>query len=371
MRAGSTGDAYGEPDALAGIARLVRDARQAESFSRALVWRSLETIRSLESRVRQLDGRLVAGERHTPDLRAEQDQLREWLCRAEAQLKRATADKKRAHRLRQAAEQRAENWAHRYARTGPVAPRTPDAPVSRRTHTPPPLPYGTFPGGYHEVLRAIAGDLDDNARELGRLGELLRAKRGKRLAAVLLGLVAVMASVAVVVFGKTPFLPRPGHSEARGPTPRASAFPSTSAVPPKPPARTPSRAPQGPGPEGHDGKAPPPSPDPSPTAPPKKSTPRPPAPPETTAPHETPGHVAGEIFIVRGHHNEMNVNLTGFEPGKDVTIHAYSDDGPYDQRTFTIRPDGTREFGAFPMGAPGRYWVEALGVRSNVISWTG
>lgn len=71
----------------------------------------------------------------------------------------------------------------------------------------------------------------------------------------------------------------------------------------------------------------------------------------------------------------MNVNMSGLAPGQDVTIYAYTDtdstDGPYGTRVHTVKDDGRREFGAFPMEAPGRYWVVAEGVRSNEINWKG
>jgi serine/threonine protein kinase len=81
------------------------------------------------------------------------------------------------------------------------------------------------------------------------------------------------------------------------------------------------------------------------------------------------------IIIDRGHGNEMNINMAGFGPGKDVTIYAYTDtdatNGSYDQKIMTIDADGKREFGAFPMDAYGQYWVVAEGVESNRYDWAG
>ncbi|MER7050168.1 hypothetical protein [Streptomyces jumonjinensis] len=359
------------------------DANDAERFSTALVWRLLEAIDSLETRLRQLDGRLTPGEEGLRDIRAERGRLRERLRLAETELKRARADKKRANRLRQAAERRAENWARRHARTERTAPNPTEAPIRPRKRTVPSLPSlpsRAFPGEGDEVLRLITVDLDVSAEELDRLGEVLGVNRGRNPAAVLLGVLVVMVVVAVVVGTLIPL--RPDHQNVRKPTTRqgdglsASKSHSASVTPAKTPPRLPSRTPSGlESPSEKTTPTPRPSPSPSPSESSRKPAPRPPAPRETASTSATADQASREIFIVRGHGNEMNVNLTGFEPDEDVTIYAYTDtddtDGPYDRRTHTIRADGTREFGAFPMEAPGRYWVVALGVTSNVVVWTG
>ncbi|MFE3020640.1 hypothetical protein [Streptomyces sp. NPDC059256] len=354
------------------------DANDAERFSTTLVWKLLEAIDSLESQLRGLDDGPVPSTRGLRTVQLERNQLRQRLRRAESQLRRARADKKRANRLRHAAEQRAEKWALEHARTGQV----PRATVHRPRLIEPALPSSPFGGDHDEVLRIIAWELDANARELGRLRGLLRAGRRKRRAALLIAAV-ITTVIAIALVVSVPFSAEPGRQGIRAPTTgpadglTTTMSRSASTTPPQAPPRRPARpqdnkaSTDGPASEATDS----PRPSSSPAAPSRKSTPRRPVPRGTPSTSAQSNRPSSKIFIVRGHRNEMNVNMTGFEPDEDIMIYAYTDtdttDGPYDQRIHTIDADGTREFGAFPMEAPGRYWVVASGVKSNVIAWTG
>ncbi|WP_329026354.1 hypothetical protein [Streptomyces sp. NBC_00690] len=380
QQARDTGDAYAGPGGFAnsGIVQLVLDANDAERFSTTLVWKLLEAIDSLESQLRGLDDGPVPSTRGLRSVQLERNHLRKRRRRAESQLRRARADKKRANRLRHAAEQWAEKWALEHARTG----RVPRATVQRQRLIEPTLPSRAFGGDHDEVLRAIALELDANARELGRLRRLLRAGQRKPRTALLIALL-ITTVVAIALVVSMPFSAEPGRRGIRAPaTGPADGLTTTmsrsaSTTPPQAPPRRPSRAPDNkastdsPASEALDS----PRPSSSPAASSRKSIPRRPVPRETPSTSAQTNRPSSKIFIVRGHRNEMNVNMTGFEPDEDVMIYAYTDtdttDGPYDQRIHTIDADGTREFGAFPMEAPGRYWVVASGVKSNVIAWAG
>ncbi|MEU5397745.1 hypothetical protein ABZ348_00395 [Streptomyces sp. NPDC005963] len=378
LHATDTGSAYAGPGGFAntGIVQLVMDANAAEHFSTALVWRLLKAIDSLESHLRRLDDGPLAPTRDIRTVQAERTRLRKRLRLAEAQLRRAKADKKRANQLRKSAEQRAEKWALRHARTGQV----PQAPAHRQRLIEP-APSPRVQGDDHgELLRDIAHDLDRNARELGRLRGLLRAGRRNRPVTVLIAVVVVLL-VAVVL--KTSSTPGSGAPEVHDSKRRAadgltaSPFHSVPPAPSREARMSPSATPDAP--DAPDAQvrrtSPAPRPSSSPVASSNKSAPRPSTPRKAAPPPAPASRATGQIFIVRGHRNEMNVNLTGFEPDEDVMIYAYTDadstDGPFDQRIHTVDADGNREFGAFPMEAPGRYWVVASGVKSNVITWSG
>ncbi|MFD3914681.1 hypothetical protein [Streptomyces sp. NPDC058603] len=270
-----------------------------------------------------------------------------------------------------------------------LKPDAPPKPAGPSRKTVPSPPADVLTGEHDEASRPCPVALDGNAREPRRLRGLLRASRVTRLAATLLAvLLAVAIVVAIAVAVRTHSSSGPDdQGAAKRPAehtggPSASQSHSASAAPTRTPSRTPPRAPDDPDDPGGTTATPAPRPSPSPRASSGNPAPGPPPPPRPQRPPEetaseptTPDQVPGRIFIVRGHGNEMNVNLTGFAPDEDVTIYAYTDtdatDGPYDQRTHTIDADGTREFGAFPMGASGDYWVVARGVTSNILPWTG
>ncbi|MBB5940341.1 hypothetical protein [Streptomyces zagrosensis] len=391
-----------------GIVQIKLEAESAEQFSVMLVQGMLKTITALEAQMRRLNERLGPGERDLRAVRADRDQFRERLRLAEAQLKRAQADKKRANRLRQAAEQVADDWARRQARTGETPPKVPEPPGRRESRLAVPLlPQGASLVECEEALLGMDGCLAAHARELGRLGKILDsyppAQRTRFLpwagfVAAVLVLIAVAAAVLFFSPDHPPDHPQdhpPGATPRPGPTggPRPSPAPSATAATtatatttttpslslsatPSAPSSTQGPTSSAPRPStsrsASSSQLPPassePTRNPRPTSRAPASAPQRPLPaPARTAP------VAGSIYIVRGHGNEMNVRMSGFPPNVDVTILAYSNttNGPYDQRIHTIRADGTREFGAFPMGSPGDYWVVAAGVRSNTIVWRG
>ncbi|MFJ2674339.1 hypothetical protein [Streptomyces sp. NPDC087525] len=273
-----------------------------------------------------------------------------------------------------------------------LKPDAPPKPAGPSRKTVPSPPADVLTGEHDDASRPCPVALDGNAREPRRLRGLLRASRVTRLPATLLAVllvVAIVVAIAVVVRTHSSSGPDDQRAAKRPAEhtggPSASQSRSASAAPTRTPSRTPPRAPDDPDdPDDPGGTTATPAPRPSPSpkassgnpAPGPPPPPRPQRPPEETASEPTtPDQVPGRIFIVRGHGNEMNVNLTGFAPDEDVTIYAYTDtdatNGPYDQRTHTIDADGTREFGAFPMGASGDYWVVARGVTSNVLPWTG
>ncbi|MFJ5681737.1 hypothetical protein [Streptomyces sp. NPDC093099] len=270
-----------------------------------------------------------------------------------------------------------------------LKPDAPPKPAGPSRKTVPSPSADVLTGEHDDASRPCPVALDGNAREPRRLRGLLRASRVTRLAAILLAvLLAVAIVVAIAVVVRTHSSSGPDdQGAAKRPAehtggPSASQSRSASAAPTRTPSRTPPRAPDDPDDPGGTTATPAPRPSPSPKASSGNPAPGPPPPPrphrppeETASEPTTPDQVPGRIFIVRGHGNEMNVNLTGFAPDEDVTIYAYTDtdatDGPYDQRTHTIDADGTREFGAFPMGASGDYWVVARGVTSNILPWTG
>ncbi|MFD7220139.1 hypothetical protein ACFV9P_03845 [Streptomyces sp. NPDC059892] len=313
QQAQETGNAYAGPNAIAisGNVHLVRDTHYIEGAGEELVLTLLNALDSLRSDTRGLDGRRGPEEQ---DVTAEARPL----------------------------------------------------PVDQARKAVPPPPTGVPPP--HRSRKPT------------------RVSRVKRLAAIPLAVLLASAIVVVVadVVG-TRLAPGPdGKGATRQPAgrvggPGVSPSHSASAAPTKTPPRKPPATPDDPG---GTTATPSPRPSPSPSTLSKTPAPAPPPPPgpqrpprETASRPPTPDPVSGKVFIVRGHGNEMNVNLTGFAPDEDVTIYAYTDtdatDGPYDQRTHTIDADGTREFGAFPMEAHGRYWVVARGVTSNVIAWTG
>jgi hypothetical protein len=67
----------------------------------------------------------------------------------------------------------------------------------------------------------------------------------------------------------------------------------------------------------------------------------------------------------------LHIVMTGFTPGKSMTITAYaSDTGTHGSVTRTIGPGGTLEFEYFSMGTPSRtVWVRAESVESNRLFW--
>ncbi|MFJ9209645.1 hypothetical protein [Streptomyces sp. NPDC102264] len=341
-----TGDAHAGPHAIA----ISGNVHYTEGPSEELILTLLHALDSLKPEGQRLDDRRGPGERDVSDVsdvQAEPARRPERESPADAPSKPADQSRK----------------------TVPSPPT--GVPMGEHDEAPPPHPVAP----------------DGNARERRRLRGLLSASRVTRPAAILLAVLLAVAIVVAIAFvvGTRFSSGTDDRGAAAQPTehaggPSASQSHSASAAPTQTPSRTPPRAPDDPG---GTTATPAPRPSPSPTASSGNPAPGPPPPPprpqrppgETASKPTTPDHVPGKIFIVRGHGNEMNVNLTGFAPDEDVTIYAYTDtdatDGPYDQRTHTIDADGTREFGAFPMEASGDYWVVALGVTSNVIPWTG
>ncbi|MDT3395339.1 hypothetical protein RKE29_01520 [Streptomyces sp. B1866] len=361
---------------------IIKDARTVEEFSSMLVGKLAEVVSSLDFDTRQL-GRLPApGSEVLRGIQVERDQLRSQLDRAEEHLKRARADLARANRMRQvAANPRADVrppvWSQR------ATPEVRKALKGWQKHIMQPLPLGEFLSKCEDAQRVLSGILDANARDLDLLWGLEGPppkSRGKHLAMALLGMVVIAAVIIVVIVATRS---SPGWDERGIPEPTTTTSadtlspsnpPPTSMTPTTTPPPTPSPTKDdggSVGERGGKGGKTNPSPSPSPS-PPWKSSSTPSQSQEPVPPSPTG---AKQITVVRGHENEMSIYMTGFEPDKDVVIYAYTDtdatSGPYGQTFQTIKADGTRRFGAFPMKAYGQYWVVAEGVKSNAYNWTG
>ncbi len=66
----------------------------------------------------------------------------------------------------------------------------------------------------------------------------------------------------------------------------------------------------------------------------------------------------------------IHIVMTGFTPGKTVSVTCVTDDGVHGSKTKQIRADGTLTFEEFPQGTAGRHvWIRADGVESKKLAW--
>ncbi|WP_410657299.1 fibronectin type III domain-containing protein [Amycolatopsis sp. lyj-112] len=66
----------------------------------------------------------------------------------------------------------------------------------------------------------------------------------------------------------------------------------------------------------------------------------------------------------------IRIVMTGFTPGKTVSVTCTTDDGVHGSKSAKIGQDGKLTFEAFPQGSPGRrVWISAEGVESNKLVW--
>ncbi|MFE5565023.1 fibronectin type III domain-containing protein [Amycolatopsis japonica] len=66
----------------------------------------------------------------------------------------------------------------------------------------------------------------------------------------------------------------------------------------------------------------------------------------------------------------VHIVMSGFTPGKTLTISCHTDDGVHDSVTRPVGPDGKLAFDGFPQGTVGRtVWVSAESVQSTKLVW--
>ncbi|AUI60246.1 fibronectin type III domain-containing protein [Amycolatopsis sp. BJA-103] len=66
----------------------------------------------------------------------------------------------------------------------------------------------------------------------------------------------------------------------------------------------------------------------------------------------------------------IHIVMSGFTPGKTVSITCTTDDGVHGSKSVKIGPDGKLTVEAFPQGTIGRnVWISSEGVQSNKLAW--
>ncbi|WP_410653772.1 fibronectin type III domain-containing protein [Amycolatopsis sp. cmx-4-54] len=66
----------------------------------------------------------------------------------------------------------------------------------------------------------------------------------------------------------------------------------------------------------------------------------------------------------------VHIEMSGFTPGKTLTITCHTDDGVHGSETRQVGPDGKLSFDEFPQGTVGRtVWISAESVQSKKLVW--